>query len=725
MEASGGTKLISVSISQPIDGVELFFHRIRVEEKLNTIPEARLEFLGDSDDVTFEKLLGENLTVHFGLPDGQERRFDGVACEVSYLGRRGRYAHYRCVLRTWPWLLSLNSDCRIFQDKSVIDIVEEVCEERGFTDLDIKLRRGDYKPLHYSVQFNESDQNYIWRLCEDAGICCYYRYETGKHFLCLADKNSEYVAAPGAENLTFNADMIDRGYGHRFVTEWRSSGQLRPGRRAYRDYDFEGPNKNLECKREYAAPGGDGAQLAKKMAQWEVYTFPGNYTEQGVGEDCVRLRLEEQQTWQTWVHGSGGTLGLAPGHTFTIEGLPRSADNKEYLVVATEFDVEGGPPESTEQGDLSYICRFTALDHNARPYTPERITQVPVIPGPQTATVEGDGQISTDNHGRVRVRFPWQRDDRAPADNKCWLRVSHNWAGSGNRGGLFLPEVGDEVLVSFIQGNVNDPVITGRVYNGNNMPTEALPAAMTRNGWRDAQNNFFFMDEKSGSELVDLHGTKDMQSLVDNDKREKVGNDRFREVVANEQIGIGKNWTGTIGDNRSIDVGQQEDRVIGADQNNTIKANQNNSVIVNKKTDIGGNFDEAVTGNFTQNITGNTTKSITQNETKTVTMNATKNVVMAAAFTVGAGYAETVNMGKVQNITGGKTVTVTGDSSESATGNKTESYKGNSSIAVTGGRTVVGGQGPGRDHQGRSHRDGDQGLRPQGQERHRSPPKSN
>jgi len=286
----------------------------------------------------------------------------------------------------------------------------------------------------------------------------------------------------------------------------------------------------------------------------ERYDYPGGYTQYDQGDQWARARIEELHVDYETVRGAGNARGLATGSLFTLTKYPRDDQNREYLILATEYKLQSdafGSSETASTGPV-FQCEFTALDAKT-PYRPPRVTPLAQVRGPQTAIVVGKSgeEIQTDQYGRVKVQFHWDRYGKSDQHSSCWMRVSHPWAGQG-WGAITTSRIGQEVIVDFLEGDPDRPIITGRVYNGVNKPPYKLPGSAAVSGLKSNSTkggsgyNEYSMDDTKGNELIREHGQFDKDSTIEHDLREHVLHDRSRDVTNNETIRIGKDRSKTI-----------------------------------------------------------------------------------------------------------------------------------------------------------------------------------
>ena len=607
-----------VTVRPESGGADLFlFHRLEGREELGRLYRYRLTLLSERADVALEDLLGKGMTVTVLLEAGQRRQFHGLVAYAAYAGQEGIYGRYEVELVPWLWFLGRGRDCRIFQHKSVPEIVQAVFD--GWTaiaDFELKLDES-YAARDYTVQYRESDLDFVCRLMEDEGIYFFHRHREGGHTLVVADGEGAHEAAPGYERLPFfppdQAARRERDH----VFGWLAQADVRPGTATLRDFDFEKPRADLT--------GTDAEPKQHALATAEVYDYPGGYHELALGDRRARVRLEELQVDHVRARGEANAGGIACGNKLDLERHPRADQNRSYLVVAAGYDIQSeGYRSAADTQREQFLCTFAAQELRV-PFRPPRTTPRPCVGGPQTATVTGPGgeEIFTDKYGRVKVQFHWDRQGKRDQDSSCWVRVSQLWAGAA-WGGIHIPRIGQEVIVDFLEGDPDQPIITGRVYNALAMPPYGLPANATQSGIKSNSSkggggsNELRFEDKKGAEQVWLHAQKNEDIVVENDKTEHVGhdealtvgNDRTRSVGvnetvtigANQNIGVGSNQEETIGANRTDTVALAEVRTVGAAQQQTVGAARSVSVGAAQSHQVGLSDSWVVGGSRSTNI---------------------------------------------------------------------------------------------------------------------------
>jgi type VI secretion system secreted protein VgrG len=528
-----------VDIDTPLEPGTLLFYKMRGKEELSRLSEYELDLLSADRTINLDDVLGKTVTVKLERADDKMRMFSGYVTRIALVGMHGRYHAYRATVHPWLWFLTRTTNCRIFQDKSVPDILKEVfAKHPDIADVKFELTES-YTPWDYCVQYRETDFNFVSRLMEHEGMYYFFTHSEGRHTLVVADSYSAHTVANGGEIPFIEPEQLTRTQ-REHVSTWSMTHELQPGKYALTDYDFEKPSVDLQVKsrikREHA------------LAEYEIYDYPGDYLERGDGESYVRARIEEVQAKFERVHGDTNARALATGTLFTLTSHPRDDQNTEYLVVSAEYELKSMEYEATEGTGADYHCRFSALNSH-QPFRAERVTPKPVVQGPQTAiTVGPPGEtIHTDKFGRVKVQFHWDRYGKKDDKSSCWIRVSQNWGGKG-WGGMFIPHTGQEVIVQFLEGDPDCPLITGRVYNAENMPPIALPAGKTQSIIRDHGGNEMIMEGVGGGQKMRLFcPTHNTTVTMGNSWRLFTDGDKKEENHGNHDEVIGGNTTRKIG----------------------------------------------------------------------------------------------------------------------------------------------------------------------------------
>lgn len=542
-----------IAVGTPLGEDVLVLRSMTATEEVSRLFEFQLDLLSENSHISPADVLGQPMTVRLEMHDSNTRYFNGVVSHFYHLGPQGRYTAYQATLRPWLWLLTRTANCRIFQNQTVPQIIEDIFKQYGLTDYEYRLS-GSYRVREYCVQYRETDFNFISRLAEQEGIYYYCQHADNKHTLILADSATAHTVAPGCGELPYfppDTQLTRREH----ITDWSYFQQVQPGACALNDFDFTAPRKSLYSRRMI--------HQSHAQAEFEIYDYPGGYVQTSDGETYARVRIEELQAQQERFQGRTNARGLAVGGLVKLVECPRADQNREYLVLAADYLLQSNEFASVPQGAAGeeFTCRFVAMDAQ-QPYRAPRLTPKPVIQGPQTAMVVGKTgeEIWTDQYGRVKVLFHWDRYGKGDETSSCWIRVAQAWAGK-NWGTLFLPRIGQEVIVEFLEGDPDQPIITGRVYNGLAMPPYDLPAQQTRSTLKSLSTkggggfNEFRFEDKKGEEQIFIHAEKDQHNRVKKDTREWVGQDRHLIVIRDqfEQVKGDKHLSVTGDQNEKVD----------------------------------------------------------------------------------------------------------------------------------------------------------------------------
>jgi len=608
-----------MEIVTPLGADVLLFHRMHANDTISCLSEYEIDLLSSKGDIDIDKILAKKVTVKLELPDRRTRFFNGFVTRFVQVGMHGRYHLYRATVRPWLWFLTRTENCRIFQEMNAPDIIKKVFDAYSIADVKLELTE-TYAKRTYCVQYRETDFNFVSRLMEEEGIYYYFKHADDRHTLVLVDSIGGHAPFDGYTQLPYIpvATHLQREVIH----EWNLTREVQPGRYVLDDFDPENPGADLEVK----------SQLKRNhdQADFEVYDYPGEYSKTDDGEHYVRTRMDERQHQFELVAGRGNARGLVVGSLFKLIDHPRSDQNREHLVLSSEYDLEDTQYEAlaVEDTGAKCTCRFTGLDSKQQ-FRPQRTSYKTFVQGPQTAIVVGPSgdEIYTDKYGRVKVQFHWDRQGKNNENSSCWIRVSHPWAGK-NWGMIAIPRIGQEVIVDFLEGDPDRPIITGRVYNAEEMPPYELPAnktqtgVKTRSSMRGGTGNFneIRFEDKKGSEQLFIHAEKnhdievendethsvghDRKKTIDNDETTEVKNNRTESVGANEKITIGANRTESVGSNEDITIGANRRELVGANESVTIGANQTISVGANRNDTVAASVSQTIGGSLAQTVAG-------------------------------------------------------------------------------------------------------------------------
>ena len=512
----------------------LVLQRFTGREELSRLFEYRLDMVSERSDIKALDMLGTNATVTMELSGGQgQRHFNGYISRFTVLGevrtpafKSGVGFQYQATLSPWLWFLTRTSTSQVFCDKSYKDVIDQVLSRWAAlksyrTEID-----GQTEKREFCVQYRETDFNFFSRLAEQAGLYYYFMHENGKHQLVLVNSLGQHKAAPGLEKLDFKPETRDAAS----VTGWHHSAEIQPG--AYSLDDFN-PIKPKTALVKVAA-----MERGHLNAGFEYYDYPGEYTEPAWGEKYSKIRMEELYCRHEIGRCATEQRTVQVGFKFKLVHHPVAAQNREYLVIAHDFVAVNNLSASQSGDGASFSSDVTVIPATTQ-FRAARLTPKPSIAGPQTAFVVGPAgeEIHTDNLGRIRVRFHWDRYAKGNDSDSCWLRVSQPISGKG-WGSMHLPRIGHEVVVSFLEGDPDRPIVIGSVPNGDAPPPYALPENKTRTGLKtrtyrggNDQFNELRFDDKGGAEQVYLQAQHNLDVRVKNDSREHIGNEAHRIVL--------------------------------------------------------------------------------------------------------------------------------------------------------------------------------------------------
>jgi type VI secretion system secreted protein VgrG len=557
----------------------LVLRGFRGAEALSTPFVLTLELLSESNSINGAALLRTPVTVTVETTGGPLHTH-GLIRRFTQLGEDEDLTVYRAEVVPWLWFLSLSRDCRIFQHMTVLEILEKVFKDLGWSDFRLNCSR-TYPTREYCVQYRESDLNFVSRLLEEEGIFYYFEHTSTKHTLVISDQSPLAPECDGGgtdmlRTVTMRKDI---------VTQLESDYSVYIGEVELRDFDFE-------------QPAGPVAGASRGRGKEKYYDFhPGRFTDIERGEALARVEIEAAETARNVVRGESKCQYFRAGYRFRLRGHARADANIPYLITELHHETGSAGWRAGTGDEFDYRNRFTAIPLDV-PFRPERNAPKPRITGTQTALVVGKSgeEIWVDKYGRVKVKFHWDRSDSNDDGASCWVRVSSTWAGR-HWGAIQLPRIGEEVVIGFLEGDPDQPLIIGRVYNADHMPPYALPDNKTQSGVRTrsskdgtAKNfNEIRMEDLKDSEELYIQAEKDKVVLVKNDRTETVGHD--------EMITIKNDRTETVENNESITIGRDRTESVGGDESITVSGNRTESVGQDESVSVDGNRAVKVGGN--------------------------------------------------------------------------------------------------------------------------------
>jgi type VI secretion system secreted protein VgrG len=688
-----------IAIDTPLGTDVLLLQGFTGHEGISQLFSFDLDLLSENSSIAFNEIVGQKVTLTVTLADGGSRYINGFVSRFAQSGGDERFTYYRAEVVPWLWFLTRTTDCRIFQRMTVPDIITKIFRDLGFSDFKLMLQ-GSFEPRDYCVQYRETDFNFVSRLMEEYGILYFFEHDEAKHTLVLANSPSAHKPCPEQPEARCNfapGALLDEDT----VTAWQMEQELRPGKYALTGYNFETPSTSLAVNVATTVNGGSNGK-------YEIYDFPGEYLKKAQGEQLVKIRMEEEEAPHTVVSGASTCRAFTPGYRFDLTGHYSQPMDRSYVLTEVQHVASVGESYSEAGADVgeSYSNHFTCIPHDV-PFRPARVTPKPTVQGPQTAIVVGRSgeEIYTDKYGRVKVQFHWDREGKRDENSSCWVRVSHPWAGKG-WGAVAIPRIGQEVIVDFLEGDPDQPIITGRVYNAEQMPPYGLPAGGVVSGLKSNSTkggggyNELIMDDTKGNELIRVHGQYDMDSTIEHDLREHVLHDRSRDVTNNETFTIGNDQTETIGGNQTLSVAKNRTRTVTQNEIVTVALTRTHSVGINEAITVGA-AQEVTVGtmrivtvgiNQDVNIGSNLSESIGSDHQESVGDNRTTSIGKDDTLKVGEN--RNTSVGKDDSLNVGKNFVIdAGDQVVIKTGQASITMKKDGTITIQGKDITIKGSG--------------------------------
>jgi type VI secretion system secreted protein VgrG len=572
---------LQCTASAPLDVLSV--RSLQGNEAVSQLFEFTLECMAQDTKLDLASAIGLHVSVTLRA-GSVERIVDGLCARITAFPMDPGYTRYVLELRPWLWWLSLASNNRIFQAKSLPEIVEAVFKAHGYSDYELKLT-GSYDTRDYCVQYGESDFAFVSRLMEEAGIFYFFLFESQRHVMVLADTSDAFLDCGVSGAIRFMPGEVGVRE-QQVITEGQLRMQAVSGSYQASDYEFKTPSTSLY------------AQAQAKSGASTIYEYPGGYFDKASGDAITKRRVSDLRTREQEFAAASTSRALGAGLSFTLSDHDRDDANIKWAVL------EIGLQASHE----AYHNRFVAIPASTT-YYPPRITPRPRIHSTQLAIVVGKSgeEIWTDAHGRIKVQFYWDREGKNDENSSCWIRVAQLWAGAA-WGGQFIPRIGQEVVVSFVDGDPDRPLVTGCVYNGSNALPYACPDNQTKSTIKSQSSkggngfNEIRFEDKADSEEIYLHAQKDFKTDVLHDETWSIGNDETRTVKQNQTLEVQEgNQKVTIAKgNRTVDVSTGDDAL-------TVKGKLTRSVTGDEKATNAANFTQSVSGDFKLTVSGNLT----------------------------------------------------------------------------------------------------------------------
>ncbi|WP_440964735.1 type VI secretion system Vgr family protein [Massilia sp. GER05] len=639
-----------VAVSSVLGGDVLLFKSMQCSEALGRLSEFRIELASRRGDIGIADVLGTGMTVSVDLPQGGKRHFHGIVTRFAYQGWRDGLPSYLAIVRPALWLLTRSTNCRIFQGLDAIAIVKNVIEEYGAIALDESRVTMTPASREYCVQYRESDFDFVCRLLEEEGIYFYFTHADGEHTIVLADGYGAHDTVSGYDTIPFcDEEMTSNALGEA-VTRLHPGGEIQPSMMVLDDFDFEKASSSLSgglvAKASVPAPFG--------QKSYEHYDYPGRYNVTATGDGFARARMEALHGQGERIEAAASARGVTTGALFSLSGHPRDDQNRTFLVTSAETSITGVDYRSNGGGNgVRFECSFVAIgkEHS---YRPPPTARKPIVQGPQTAMVVGKAneEIWTDKYGRIKVQFHWDRDGKSDETSSCWVRVQQGWAGKG-WGMMFVPRVGMEVVVSFLEGDPDRPLVTGCVYNSDSMPPYTLPADQTKSTIKSNTSkggngfNEIRFEDKKDSEEIFVQAEKDFNRVVKNNDTLKVG---FEKTDKGDQtIEIANDQSLDVGNDRKVHV--KNDQTVAIDNNlsTTVKNDETRKVDNNQSVKVGNKIVIEANTSIELKVGGSSIKI----EAAKITIKAPEIAVQSDANTeIKAGAMMQVKSGAVMTIEG-------------------------------------------------------------------------
>ena len=624
-----------LKIKTPLGEKALLLNSMEGTEEVSFPFHFDLELLSEQGDLELKEIISKQVDVSIQTSRKTKRHFHGYVASFSHTGSDGGLSTYHATLVPWLHFLGLRVNCRVFQKLSVLDIVQKVFKDYGtLADFVIEAQPGSYKPIPMSLQFNESDLAYVSRMLEDHGLYYYFRFKEGRHTMVIADPSVKATDMPEQASIAYNVE--GGATKNDTIKSWGANRSVIPTNYAVKSFNFVDPRDPMEGNSQTAMKLGDQPKL-------EHYEHQGSFTyaDYQEGQDYARRRMDELELASKCFNGTSDVRTLTCGHIFEMTGhfAVGTGDDRKFFVTRVWHSANNNYQKG---GESSYANSFTCI-RKAIPVRMGHHFTKPIMPGPQTAIVVGpEGEeIYCDEFGRIKIQFIFDREGKHNEQSSCWVRVATQWA--GHRFGFeSVPRVKTEVIVDFLGGDPDRPIVTGALFNKVNMPPWELPAnktqsgiltQSTKGGTFDNANALRFEDKK-GAEEVWLHAEKDQRIEVEHDETHDVGNDRTKTIKHDETTTVGNNRTETVGVNETITIGANRTELVGANETVTVGANRTETV--------GGSEIVTITG--AQNLTVMMTKN------ENVLLADTQQVGLAKTTTVGGAYALTVALAKNEAV---------------------------------------------------------------------------
>lgn len=608
-------RLLSIKSPLPMD--ELLLTSIEGVEFISDLFEFQIEVLSKNHSIKPEQLIGKTVTAT--LQNDQKRTFNGYISRFVYGEvKSDNLRRYHLTMVPWLWFLSKTNDHRIFQQKSTKDIVSQVFQDLGFNDFEFKAT-GNSKKREYCVQHNESDLNFISRLLEEEGIAYYFEQKGESHVMQIVDAQNAYKDCPETD-LTYSKGNQTGTQ----LSRWEHVYEFRKGKWSLNDYDFEKPKQSL------LQTTASTSKFAN-VKNYEHYEYEPYHDFSGV-KDLTKKRIEAEEAPMNTIEASSDCSSFYAGAKFKLAKHAVKEEQGSYIITAIRHRAVDNSYLAGHEGTSEYANDFACIPDSVH-FRPPLTHPKPLMVGPQSAVVVGPSgeEIYIDQYGRIKVQFHWDREGQKDENSTCFLRVVQPWAGSG-WGTSFIPRMGMEVIVNFIDGDPDRPLVTGSVYNADNMPPyeskthSGIKTRSTKGGTPSNFNEIRFEDKKD-SEQIYVHAEKNLDSMVENDETHTVDHNRTKTIGDNETSSIGKNRDKSVGEDQSESIGENKTISVGTNHTETIGKD--------KKLDVGNNHTETIGKDQSLTIADNMTLDVGKNVSESIGKNYQADIGKKLTFTAG------------------------------------------------------------------------------------------
>lgn len=650
---------------------------IRGEEKLSYVYRYRLTLFTDQEDLDVSALAGTDASIRIRMADGEDRYISGILARfiLKKIDTPGDRVWFEADLVPKLYLLGLQADCRIFQNKTVVEIIETVLGDGGVTDIKKSLT-GTYEAREYCVQYRETALNFVHRLMEEEGIFYYFEHTTSTHTIVLADDSSAHQNCPSGHILKYRENIVERSMDE-LISDIAMEQRVTTGAVGLDDFNFETPSTDL-----YTKVAGERTET--------INDFPGRIIDTSGAEKYANLRLQGFELPAKLLYGGGRLRSLVCGGKITLQDHTRSEFNGEYVLMTVRL-------QATRE---EYRVKFTAFPSD-KIFRPVDTARKPIIPSTQTAFVVGKTgeEIWVDEYGRVKVQFHWDRDGQKDENSSCWIRVAQGWAGK-SWGMMFIPRIGQEVVVSFLDGDPDRPLITGSVYNSEQTVPYTLPDEQTKSTIKSQSSkngtgkfNELRFEDKLDAEEIYLHGQKDMVILIENDVTRDIKHDEKETIENDKTLTVNHDHTITVKNNRTLTVSEGNDvyKVEKGTRAVSVKGDETHTNEAKFTHEVKGDYALTVKGKMDVEVTGALT--IKAASIKIETASGDFEIKSAMAVKSKSGTDTKIESGTNAEVKGGINLDLKAAANWTGEGGAMMSLKGSAMGTVDGGGmlTVKGG----------------------------------